>query len=261
VETPARGKQCVDGRERVEKIWNEDAANELGRVLVQRGEAVASEWPYLRGELDRWAANWIRVDDELCERYGKSGAPAQQLDCLDRQLLQLETTVEVLATITEAEVMRTTELLVGKTIPYLVISLLAMTIVLFAARVLFGLRVTGSYVQLYAVSLLFLTGALSFGLLISTLVDRQQDAFQIAGLRSMLPTVLLSGFIFPIRSMPWPMQALSHVVPARYFIRILRGVILKGAPASNYPADLLALVLYAALALGLASTRLARRRT
>ncbi len=157
--------------------------------------------------------------------------------------------------------MRTTELLIGKTIPYLVISLVAMTIVLLAARLLFGLRVTGSYAQLYAVSLLFLVGALSFGLLISTLVDRQQDAFQIAGFSSMLPTVLLSGFIFPIRSMPVALQVLSHIVPARYFIRILRGVILKGAPVWNYPADVFALCVYAALALGLASARLARRRT
>jgi ABC-2 type transport system permease protein len=157
--------------------------------------------------------------------------------------------------------MRTTELLVGKTIPYLVISLIAMTIVLLAARLLFGLRVTGSYVQLYAVSLLFLVGALSFGLLISTLVDRQQDAFQIAGFTSMLPTVLLSGFIFPIRAMPVALQVISHVVPARYFIRILRGVILKGAPVWAFPSDVLALCLYVALALGLASLRLSQRRT
>ena len=147
--------------------------------------------------------------------------------------------------------MATTELLVGKTIPYLVVSLLAMTIVLTAAHVLFGLRIAGSLVQLYLVSLLFLVGALSFGLLISTLVQRQQDAFQIAGLTSMLPTVLLSGFIFPIRSMPLPLQLLSHLVPARYFMRILRGIILKGAPATAFPWDLFALVVYAALALTL----------
>jgi len=157
--------------------------------------------------------------------------------------------------------MRTAELLAGKTLPYLVVSLLAMTIVLGAARLLFGLRVTGSIPQLYAVSLLFLVGALSFGLLISTLVERQQDAFQVAGLTSMLPTVLLSGFIFPIRSMPWPLQLLSHVVPARYFIRILRGIILKGAPAWDFPSDLFALCVYASLALGLAALRLALRKS
>jgi ABC-2 type transport system permease protein len=109
------------------------------------------------------------------------------------------------------------------------------------------------------VSLVFLAGALGFGLLVSTLVSRQQDAFQIAGLASMLPTVLLSGFIFPIRSMPLPLQLLSHVVPARYFTKILRGVILKGAPATAYPWDLLALVAFAVLVIGLASFRLSRR--
>ena len=157
--------------------------------------------------------------------------------------------------------MRTTELLVGKTIPYLVVSLLAMTIVLLAARLLFGLRVTGSYFALYGVSLVFLVGALSFGLLISTLVERQQDAFQIAGISSMLPTVLLSGFIFPIRSMPLPLQAISFAVPARYFVRLLRGIILKGAAPWDYPADLAALFVYATLMLALAATRLGRRKT
>jgi ABC-2 type transport system permease protein len=152
----------------------------------------------------------------------------------------------------------TTELLVGKTMPYLVVSLLAMTLVLVAARFLFGLAIQGSLVQLYAVSLLFLAGALGFGLLISTLVSRQQDAFMIAGMSSMLPTVLLSGFIFPIRSMPTALQVLSHAVPARYFMKILRGVILKGAPATAYPWDLLALFLYAAVVIGLASWRLSR---
>jgi ABC-2 type transport system permease protein len=153
----------------------------------------------------------------------------------------------------------TTELVIGKTVPYLVVSLLAMTLVLIAARVLFGLVIQGSLVQLYAVSLLFLAGALGFGLFISTLVERQQDAFQIAGLASMLPTVLLSGFIFPIRSMPPALQVLSHLVPARYFMKLLRGVILKGAPATAYPWDLLALALFAAGMIGLASLRLARR--
>jgi len=156
--------------------------------------------------------------------------------------------------------MSTTELLVGKTIPYLVVSLVALTIVLVTARVLFGLRIQGSIVQLYLVTFLFLVGALAFGLLISSLVSRQQDAFQIAGLTSMLPTVLLSGFIFPIRSMPLPLQILSHIVPARYLMRILRGIILKGTPVTAYPWDVAALFVYAALMLTLASTRLARRK-
>jgi ABC-2 type transport system permease protein len=156
--------------------------------------------------------------------------------------------------------MATTELLVGKTIPYVVVCLVGMTIVLTTAHFLFGLRIAGSLVQLYLVSLLFLIGALSFGLLISTLVQRQQDAFQIAGLTSMLPTVLLSGFIFPIRSMPLPLQLLSHIVPARYFMRILRGIILKGAPVTAYPWDLFALFVFASLTLFLASSRLSSRR-
>ena len=153
----------------------------------------------------------------------------------------------------------TSELLIGKCLPFLAISLVAMTIVLIAARVLFGLRIQGSVFQLYLVSMLYIVGALGFGLLISTLVNRQQEAFQLAALSSMLPTLLLSGFIFPIRSMPVALQALTHIVPARYYLVLLRGVILKGTSVLTYPTELAALGIYVSIVLALASLRLARQ--
>jgi len=84
-------------------------------------------------------------------------------------------------------------------------------------------------------------------------------AFQVGSLISMLPAIFLSGFIFPIRSMPHGLQILTYAVPARYFLVIARGIILKGAPLTAYLGDLLFLVLYAAIVLSIAWRRLARQ--
>jgi predicted Ser/Thr protein kinase/tetratricopeptide (TPR) repeat protein len=110
-ESSASVEQCVDAGERVAAIWSATEAKDLAVVFAQRGPVAAAEWPYLERELDRWAADWTAVDGDLCRRYGPGGAPTQQLDCLDRQLLQLDATVEVLGTIAQAEVMRTPDLL------------------------------------------------------------------------------------------------------------------------------------------------------
>jgi ABC-2 type transport system permease protein len=107
---------------------------------------------------------------------------------------------------------------------------------------------------------LFLIGALATGLLISTIADSQQLAFQMALLISLLPTIMLSGFIFPINSMPAALQVITYVVPARYFLVALRGILLKGTALSHLLPQLLALSIYAAAMLGLASIRLARQR-
>ena len=101
---------------------------------------------------------------------------------------------------------------------------------------------------------LFLVGALAFGVLISTIADSQQVAFQIALLTSFLPTLMLSGFIFPISSMPVFLQAITHLVPARYFLVILRGLLLKGVGVGLLWVDILSL---AALLGGGAGARLA----
>ena len=141
----------------------------------------------------------------------------------------------------------------------LALSLLATVGILATARLLFGGVVRGSYLDLFAATLLYLVGALGFGLLISTIAHTQAMAFQVGMLVSLLPSVLLSGFIFQIRMMPEWLQWVTTVVPARYFLVILRGIILKGAGLGPYAAELRALGVFAAVALGLASLRLARR--
>lgn len=148
---------------------------------------------------------------------------------------------------------------VGKTIPYFVVSLAASLGIVAAAMALFGLPMRGSWPVLLLAISLFLLGAIAFGLLISTVAETQQVAFQLALLTSYLPTLMLSGFIFPIASMPAALQAITYAVPARYFLRALRGVVLKGVGLSIVWPDLAALVLFAALIVALASRRLSRQ--
>jgi len=155
--------------------------------------------------------------------------------------------------------LRTWELIVGKTVPYLGISLLATLIILASARVLFGVVIRGPYLDLLIATLLYLFGALGFGLFISTIADTQTFAFQAGLISSMLPSILLSGFIFQIRIMPPWLQAITYLVPNRYFLVVLRGIILKGEGLATYWREAGALVVYGLVVTGLASARLVRR--
>ena len=148
--------------------------------------------------------------------------------------------------------------IIGKTLPYLVISFVSALMVIFSAMLLFELPMRGSWLLLCGAIGLFLIGAQAQGLLISTIADTQQVAFQIALLSSLLPTMMLSGFIFPISSMPVVVQAITHIVPARYFLVALRSIVLKGADLMAFWQDMAALAVFATVALGLASLRLRR---
>jgi len=147
---------------------------------------------------------------------------------------------------------------VGKTIPYFVVSLVSALGIVGAAMLLFDLPMRGSWVLLVGAVSLFLVGALAFGVLISTLAETQQVAFQLAVLTSYLPTLMLSGFIFPISSMPPALQLITYVVPARYFLTALRAIVLKGVGPTAFWSDLGALTVFAIVILTLASLRLKR---
>jgi ABC-2 type transport system permease protein len=147
----------------------------------------------------------------------------------------------------------------GKTAPYFLVSFASAIGIVAVSMVLFDLPMRGSWLLLVGAVSLFLVGALAFGLLISTIADTQQVAFQIALLTSFLPTLMLSGFIFPISSMPAALQVVTHIVPARYFLVILRGILLKGVGAEVFWRDLAALGIFVIVTLGLASLRLRRQ--
>ena len=148
---------------------------------------------------------------------------------------------------------------VGKTVPYFIVSLVSAMGIIVVAMLLFDLPMRGSWFLLLAALSLFLIGALGLGLFISSLADTQQVAFQLALLASFLPTLMLSGFIFPIASMPVFLRAVTYGVPARYFLIALRTIVLKGAGIGAFWEDLVALAIFAALVLTLAAVRLRRQ--
>ena len=148
--------------------------------------------------------------------------------------------------------------IVGKSLPYFAVSMTAAVGVVLASIVLFDLPVRGSWWLLLLAMGLYLFGALAMGLFISTIAETQQVAFQVALLSSFLPTMLLSGFIFPIASMPAALQVVTHIVPARYFLVALRAVLLKGSGFWAVADSLGALVLFAVIVTSLAAIRLRR---
>ncbi len=149
----------------------------------------------------------------------------------------------------------------GKTLPYFVLSLGSALGIVVVAMLLFDLPMRGSWLLMLLALSLFLAGALGLGLLISSIAETQQVAFQMALLTSFLPTLLLSGFIFPIAAMPPFLQAVTYVVPARYFLIALRGVVLKGVDIGVVWPQCAALAAFAAVMLSLASVRLRRQWT
>jgi len=150
------------------------------------------------------------------------------------------------------------DLIIGKTIPYAVISLVSSHLVLLLGDFFFGVSIKGSYLWLLLGMIFFLIGGLGLGLLISTIAHTQQVAFMIAILTTMLPTFVLSGFVFPIRNMPVAIQVVTYFIPARYFLFILRSIMLKGVGLGAFWSQMGFLVIFAILTLGVSSARLGK---
>ncbi|MBK1896689.1 ABC transporter permease [Chryseobacterium paridis] len=118
--------------------------------------------------------------------------------------------------------------LIAKAIPYLVLSLINFIIILLLSIYLLDIEIRGSLILLFAESILFIITCLSLGLLISNITNSQQTAMLISMMGMMLPTLLLTGFMFPIENMPWIFRVVSHILPSRYYYDIVKSVMLKG---------------------------------
>ena len=153
---------------------------------------------------------------------------------------------------------RPLELILGKIVPYVAITLGSAHLVLLLGQVLFGIGIRGSYPLLLLAMLLFVLGALGQGILISSITRTQQVAFLLAVLTTMLPTFILSGFVFPIRNMPPVVQAVTYLVPGRYFLAALRAIILKGAGLTAIWDQFLYLAAFSVLSLGASAVRLGK---
>ena len=144
--------------------------------------------------------------------------------------------------------LRPWQIIAGKVAPYIAIGFASVVGVIAEARLVFGVPLRGSLMLLLAEGVLFILVSLSLGILISARTSSQRVAMLGALIGTMLPTMLLSGFIFPIESMPAPLRAISFAVPARWFVLVARSVMLKGTGlAYLWPATLVLLAMAAAL--------------
>ncbi len=153
---------------------------------------------------------------------------------------------------------RPAELIIGKLIPYIAIGFMDVAVILGFGVFWFDVPVKGSIVLLLALSFLFLMAALGFGMFVSTVAKTQLQAMQISVI-IILPSVLLSGFMFPRESMPKIIQAIGYILPLTYFMQILRGIILKGIGAAYLWKDIAMLTAFAVGILTLAVIRMKKR--
>jgi ABC-2 type transport system permease protein len=152
--------------------------------------------------------------------------------------------------------LRPAGLIIGKLTPYVLISLVSAHLVLGLGWVLFGVAVKGSYLLLLLTMVLFLVCGLGQGLLISAITRTQAVAFLVSMIMTILPTFILSGFVFPIRNMPAVIVPLTYLIPAKYFLVTLRAIILKGAGFGAFWDQALLLAVFGALTLSLSAALL-----
>lgn len=153
---------------------------------------------------------------------------------------------------------RNIELMVGKIIPYILIGLVQLSLLLTLGVLLFDVPIRGSLVDLYAVSLLFIAANLALGLMISTLAKSQFQSMQMT-MFILLPSILLSGFMFPFSGMPKLAQWIAEVLPMTHYIRLTRGIMLRDATPMQMSGELLALGVFLLLAMTLAVSRFKKR--
>ncbi len=153
---------------------------------------------------------------------------------------------------------RTTELMLGKLMPYILIGLIQVSIVLLVGHLLFQVPMRGHLGDVYIAALAFIAASLTLGLLISTLAKSQFQAMQLT-LFVFLPSILLSGFMFPFDGMPELAQRIAEVLPLTHFVRLIRGIVLRGADLGELMPEIRALLIFFAIAMTLAVLRFRKR--
>ncbi|PYP38746.1 MAG: ABC transporter permease [Gemmatimonadetes bacterium] len=147
-----------------------------------------------------------------------------------------------------------TELMLGKIAPYVGVGLVQMTTVLLLGRFVFDVPLTGNVLLLYAIAFIFIVASLALGLFVSTLVRTQQQAMQ-ASFFFVLPNILLSGFMFPRQAMPAVFQWIGAFLPLTHFLKVLRGILLKGVGVTELWQEMAILALFATVLIGLSVRR------
>lgn len=155
--------------------------------------------------------------------------------------------------------LRPSAVVLGKVAPYVVLGMANMFTVLMAARGVFGVPLRGHPLVLLGASLLYVVASLGLGILISTKAETERTAIMAALAGLLLPTLMLSGFIFPLDALPGPLWAISHLIPARWFLTIVRGVMVKGAGLVDLWREIAILAAMSVASLGIGIRRLAIR--
>ena len=150
------------------------------------------------------------------------------------------------------------ELMIGKIIPYIVLGYLQITVALLVAVLVFQVPIKGSVLQLYGLTLCFITASLGLGIMISNIARTQMQAFQMSFF-VMLPSILLSGFMFPRDAMPRIIYYLSDLIPLTYYLDIIRGIILKGIGAEYLVGQVVALLVFSVVFVTIATLRFTKR--
>jgi ABC-2 type transport system permease protein len=151
------------------------------------------------------------------------------------------------------------ELIIGKLVPYFCIAMIDVMLAVIMGEYLFHIPMRGNPVLLFAVSAIFLSGALFMGILISIVTKTQLLASQLAMIATFLPTFLLSGFTFDVANMPQAIQIISHIIPAKYFITFLKGLYLKGVGVSVLYFQILFLIIYACILMIIANVKFKKK--
>ncbi|MCB1686887.1 MAG: ABC transporter permease [Halioglobus sp.] len=146
------------------------------------------------------------------------------------------------------------ELMVGKLVPYIFVGLVQVTIILGLGRLVFNVPFQGEILSLAAVTLPFIAASLALGLLFSTLAETQMQAMQMTFF-ILMPSILLSGFMFPFDAMPLPAQYIAEILPATHYMRLIRAVFLRGAHAAQLLPDILWLLGFTVVMLAIATKR------
>jgi ABC-2 type transport system permease protein len=146
------------------------------------------------------------------------------------------------------------ELILGKLFPFVLIGVFQLTLIVFLMLFLFKVPIAGSIVELYVAGLLFIAAVLGLGMLLSTVAKTQMQAMQLSFL-FLLPFVFLSGYVFPIAGMPKIFQVITYIIPARYFIEVIRGIVLRGASLAQLWQPMTWLTFYTVLIIGAAVFR------
>lgn len=264
--------------------------NESGKLQAIFDGSDGNKASIISGYLQKVITNYsVELLDSKMNNYGKFGSPISTVEPEIRAWYNPELVTRVymvpgivglllsiitliltsLAIVKEREIgtleqiivtpIKPTQLIIGKLIPFAILGFLAVIIVLLAMTFIFNLPIRGSILLLFFSTFLYILSTLGLGLFVSTVSKTQQQAMMLAIFVVLLPMVFLSGFAFPIENMPAIIQGLTYVIPLRYFMTIIRGIILKGIGIYELWFELSMLFAIGTFVLTLSSLRFQKR--